>query len=127
MLSVKRKTGFTGILSNINIYINDKKVAGIKQNQQIELALPTDKAKIYVSKMGTYSNELVVTEGQVIEITNSPWTRIYNIFVITSLWLIAVLIPHTYKIIGYIFIMVVSIVLMSFKNGFKLKVICPQI
>ncbi|MBG9983459.1 hypothetical protein HYO62_01005 [Aerococcaceae bacterium DSM 111022] len=125
MLSIKRNTGFSGSLSKINIYINDEKVARIKQNQQIDLELPSDTAKIHVTQGGVHSNELVVKEGQVIEITNSSWFRIYYPLLFISFWLIAVLIPHTYKIIVYITILIVTFALTYFKNGFDLKVIYP--
>lgn len=88
MLSIKRNTGFSGSLSKINIYINDEKVARIKQNQQIDLELPSDTAKIHVTQGGVHSNELVVKEGQVIEITNSSWFRIYYPLLFISFWLI---------------------------------------
>lgn len=125
MLSIKRNIGFSGSLSKINIYINDEKVARIKQNQQIDLELPSDTAKIHVTQVGVHSNELVVKEGQVIEITNSSWLRIYYPLLFISFWLIAVLIPHTYKIIGYITILILTFALTYFKNGFDLKVIYP--
>lgn len=125
MLRIKRNTGFSGILGRIKIYVNDQKVAMIKQNQQIELELPTDEAKIYVSQVGTHSNELVVKDSQVVEITNSSWLHINSIFTFIAIFSISAFLPHNYKIIGYLILLVISIILTYFKNGFELKIIYP--
>ena len=76
MVRIKRNTGILGAGSRIKIYINDKKVATIKQNKQVELELPADEAKVSVSQLGVRSNELIVKEGQVVEIITRSWTYV---------------------------------------------------
>ncbi len=60
LLGIKRSTGAFGILGRIKIYVDEKEVATIKQNQQIEIHLSSDEANIYVKQVGSQSNELVV-------------------------------------------------------------------
>lgn len=125
MLRVKRNTGFSGALARINIYVNDKQVATIKRNQQIELELPADKAKISVSQVGVRSNELVVKEGQVVEITSSSRWHIISISLIIAMFFIGLLLPFDYRIFGYIILLILSIAITYFIEGFELRVIYP--
>ena len=125
MIGVKRNTGFTGILSRIKIHVNGKEVAKIKEIQQIELYLPADEVKIYVSKAGSYSNELVVNDGQVVEITNSFWLHLNYLVTLTGFFLATLFLPHNYRIIGYVLLFITTIALSSFKNSFDFKVIYP--
>ncbi len=125
MLRVKRSTGFSGALSRINIYINDEQVARIKQNEQIELELPTNEAKISVSQAGVRSNDLIVKEGQVVEITHSKRWRISFIFFIIALFFIGLLLPFDYRIIGNIILLICWIAINYYIEGFELKVIYP--
>lgn len=71
MIGVKRDTGMVGILDQITIYIDGQQAEKVKQNQQIQLEIPRKEASIYVSQGGSHSNELIVKDGQVFEITNS--------------------------------------------------------
>ena len=125
MLRIKRNTGYSGALARISIYINDELVETIKRNQQIELELPTEEATIFVSQMGVRSNKLVVTEGQVVEITNSSRWRITSILFVIALFFIGLLLPFEYRIFGYIALLILSIVQVYYVEGFELKVIYP--
>lgn len=67
MLRIKRNTGFMGAGSRIRVSVNDEKAALVKQNQQIELELPANEAKIAVSQFGIYSNELMVKKVKLLK------------------------------------------------------------
>lgn len=125
MFRIKRNTGLSGILGRIKIYVNDKQVATIKPNQQIELDLPADEAKISVSQAGVRSNELVVKEGQVVEISKPSWWRIITIIFFIAAFLIGLLLPSDYRIYGSIILLILAIVIDHFIKGFELKIVYP--
>ena len=124
MVRIKRNTGLSGVLAKIKIYINDKQVAAIKPNQQIELELPADEAKLSVSQIGVRSNELVVKKGQVIEILKPSWWRIIFIVIFIAAFLIGLL-SFEYRIYASIILLVVAIAVDYFIKGFELKVVYP--
>lgn len=113
------------MLSRIKIKIDGKPVAKIRQNQEIELELPNDNAKIIVSQFDAHSNELLVKDGQVVEITTSPWSYVFLISVFITLLLIFFFLPRNYQKLGYIVVLIISIAFNYFKDTFKLKVISP--
>lgn len=125
LLRIIRNTGLSGFLARINIYINDKQVATIKRNQQLELELPAEEAKISVSQAGVRSNELVVKEGQVVEIINSSRSRIISIFLFMAAFLIGLLLPFDYRIYGYILLLIIAVAIDYFIEGFELKIVYP--
>ena len=124
LVRIKRNTGLSGVLAKIKIYINDKQVAAIKPNQQIELELPADEAKLSVSQIGVRSNELVVKKGQVIEILKPSWWRIIFIVIFIAAFLIGLL-SFEYRIYASIILLVVAIAVDYFIKGFELKVVYP--
>lgn len=123
MLKIKRNTGISGSLGRIKIHVNDEQVATIRQNQNIEVELPTNEGKIAVSQAGTRSNELVVKEGQVVEIKTSLSYHIYLIAFVIGLLFVGLLLPSEYRIIGYAILIIISSVINYFIEGHKLRVI----
>ena len=125
MVRIKRNTGILGAGSSIKIYINDKKVATIKQNKQVELELPSDEAKVSVSQLGVHSNELIVKEGQVVEITTQSWTYVSLILFFIILALASVFLPLPYSIVVPIILTILYLGIYKFIDGFRFKVIYP--
>ena len=125
MVRIKRNTGIPGSLGSIKIHVDDEQVATIKQNQNIEVELPTDEAKIAVSQAGTRSNELVVREGQVVEITASLSYHIYLIALVIGMFFVGLLLPDKYSLIGYAILIIMPFVINYFIEGYKLRVIYP--
>lgn len=125
MVRIKRNTGFSGAGSKIKVYVNDERAATIKQNKQIKLALPADGAKISVSQLGVHSNELIVKEGQVVEITTRSWTYISIILFFILLTSTSIYLPLPYKIAVTILLTILYIGIYFFVDGFKLKIIYP--
>ena len=113
------------MLGKIKIYRDGHEVAKIKEGQQIELELPSDEAKITVSQFASRSNELVVTDGQVVEISNASWLYAYYIFVFIALFLLTFFVPNAYRSIGYFILLTIATALLIFKQVFDLKVVYP--
>lgn len=125
MVQIKRNTGFSGAGSRITVYINDEKAAAIKQNKQVELEIPSDEAKVSVSQFGVHSNELLIKDGQVVEITTRPWTYISIVLFFILLSSASIYLPSPYRLIVSILLIVAYIGLYQFVNGFKLEVVYP--
>ena len=125
LIGVKRNTGFSGVLSTMKVYIDGQEVAKIKQNQQIEIELAREEAILSVTQFGNHSNELLVKDGQVVEISNSSWLAFYYTFVFIMLFLISFFLSPAYQTIAYIILLGSSFALIYFKNVFELKVIYP--
>lgn len=125
LVRIKRNTGISGAGSKIKVYVNDEKVATIKRNKQIELDLPAAEAKLSVSQLGVQSNELIVKEGQVVEITTRSWTYISLIFFLIILVSVSTFLSSPYSIIVQIILGILYLGIYKFIDGFNLKVIYP--
>lgn len=111
--------------SRIIVYVNDEKAATIKQNKQVELELPADEAKVSVSQLGVRSNELIVKEGQVVEINTRSWTYVSLILFFIILALASVFLPLPYSIVVPIILTILYLGIYKFIDGFRLRVIYP--
>lgn len=116
---------FTLAGSRIIVYVNDEKAATIKQNKQVELELPADEAKVSVSQLGVRSNELIVKEGQVVEINTRSWTYVSLILFFIILALASVFLPLPYSIVVPIILTILYLGIYKFIDGFRLRVIYP--
>jgi len=125
LVRIKRNTGILGAGSRIKIYVNDEKAATVKQNKQVELKLPASQAKVSVSQLGVHSNEVIVKEGQVVEITTRSRTYISLIFFLILLASANVFFTSPYNIIVPIILIVMYLGIYKFIDGFNLKVIYP--
>lgn len=125
LVRIKRNTGLSGAGSKIKVYVNDEKAATIKQNKQVVLELPTPEAKVFVSQLGVYSNELIVKEGQVVEITTRSWTHVSLVFFLILLTAVGSLFQSPYSIIIQIILGILYLWIYKFIDGFKLEIIYP--
>ena len=126
MIGIKRSTGVSGSFFKAKVYLNGTEVAKIKEGQQIELEIPDDEAEIYVQQFENRSNEVLVKNGQVVEVTNSFWYYFNFFLIFTAILLVNVFMSTPYRIVGSILIILLAIALPYFKNGLDLKVIYPQ-
>ena len=125
LVRIKRNTGISGAGSRIKVYVNDEKAATIKQNKQVELELPADEAKVSVSQLGVRSIELIVKEGQVVEIITRSWTYVSLILFFIIFALASVFLPLPYSIVVPIILTILYLGIYKFIDGFRLKVIYP--
>ena len=75
-ITVIRKTGVFGMGAGMSIKVNGQKISRITEDQQLEITIPNETARIKVSQQGMKSNELTVQEGDTIEIRTSIWSYI---------------------------------------------------
>lgn len=72
---IKRNTGWLGVASKIQIKLNGKGVGSIREKEQIELEIPEGKSNLQVTRFGNKSKQIVVKDGDVIEITTTAFYR----------------------------------------------------
>lgn len=125
LIRIKRNTELSGILGNIKIKVDGQDVARIKERQQIELELPNDEATISASQFGSRNNELVVKNGQIVEITNSAWLPAYYLFVLVAIVMLSLFVPDTYRSVGYLALIAIATTLLIINKVFDMKVIYP--
>lgn len=82
-VTIKRKTGWLGLVSRIIIKVNGKKVAKIRSSQEVNLNLQNDSAYLTVTQFGSKSNEIEITDGDTVEITSTIWSYIFYYSMLT--------------------------------------------
>ncbi|TJX15435.1 hypothetical protein E9840_03295 [Tissierella creatinini] len=122
--TIKRRTGWQGRASKIQIRVNGEKVASISHNQHIEVDLPAEKVHLKVTQFGVKSNEIEVKDGDVVEITPTLWYRLsYQLFV--AVMIITLFIPNsgTYRSIVLIILSLFLLICSYIINGFTLNIL----
>lgn len=123
-ITIKRRTGWQGMASRIQIKVNGEKVASISHNQQIDVSFTDEIVHLRVSQFGVKSNEIVVKDGDVVEITPTLWyRRSYQLFV--AVMFVTLFIPNYYEYRS-IFLIILSLFLLICSyiiNGFTLMIL----
>lgn len=119
---IKRNTGWIGSLTKVQIKLNGKKVVSVKENQQVEVELPNDKAYIKATQFGTKSNEIEVKDGDILGITTTKWHRM-SIPITIILFLFNNFIPDSTYRIATLNIAVLSIISILLIKGLYLKIL----
>lgn len=81
---ISRNTGVLGSGTRIQIRINGKKMASIKENSNMELELPDDKAYLKVTQLGLKSDTVAIKESDVIKITLKKGYKALSIAIIIT-------------------------------------------
>jgi hypothetical protein len=122
-ITIKRKTGYIGMLTKIQIKLNDEKVASIENNQQIDIQLPEGKALLKVTQFGTKSNEIEVKDGDIVKITMTKLN-----LMIVPLMFITIFITNRMPNLKYnlniiAFLTVLILIASFFIEGFNIKIL----
>ncbi len=126
-ITIKRNTGWLGMGTKIEIRLNGKKVGSVEQKDYIDLELPEDKSSLKVTQFGAKSNEILVKDGDMVEITST----IYNKIIVLLPIVLLILSNFTQDSINKPNILILSyalfIISIFFFNKFHLKVIPEKI
>lgn len=123
-ITIKRRTGWQGMASKIQIKVNGEKVASISHNQQINVSFPDEIVHLKVTQFGVKSNEIVVKDGDIVEITPTLWYRLgHQLFV--AVMIITLFIPNsdTYRSIVLIILSLFLLFSSYIINGFTLIIL----
>lgn len=121
---IKRKTGFLGMASKISVKVNGEKVSKIANDESLELDIKDDNASLRVSQFGSRSNQIEVTDGDVVEVTTTKLA--YMAFFIPFIFNIASnIVPtvHYYTTNSFIMVLLSMLFILTMFNIYRLKVI----
>jgi hypothetical protein len=120
-ITIVRHTGIMGMGGTIAIKINGKKVDKVKTEQQVEINIPNDHARLEVSQSSIRSNELEVNDGETIEITTPKWSGLI-LFLMIILPPLANFIPNfQYRTINVIIYVIVVMILLFSVKWYRIK------
>lgn len=94
-VEIKRDTGIIGVVSKMNIKVNDEKVAEIQNEEVKEITLPMDKARVQITQMGAKSNEVRVEDGDRFVLTTTFWGK-YGLFLLIIIAMVAGILFNNY-------------------------------
>ncbi|WP_192988467.1 hypothetical protein [Carnobacterium mobile] len=122
-VTIKRKTGWLGMASNISVKVNGEKVVKIAHTQEINIAIQ-DSAHLTVIQFGSKSNEIVVKDGDIVEITTAKWSYIVYCAAVMYTFLMNFISTAAYK--DKVSIVAIFIIFLSsffLVNTYRLKII----
>jgi len=93
-IRVARNTGWIGSGTSIRILANGEKVLSISHKHEAEIEISHEKVRLKASQFGARSNEIEVRDGDLINITSTPWNR-WSYPVLMLLMLFTILLPST--------------------------------
>ena len=120
---IRRSTGWVGSASLIQIIINEKKAAGIMENQRLEVELPDDKTNLKAKQFGVKGNEIEVRDGDILEIKRTRWHRMIFPLMIAIQFSIIFIPSLAYRLITLLFFSILIIISIFFIKGFHIEII----
>ncbi len=82
-VKISRDTGWIGMASGFQLYVNGEKAAKIKNKETLQLDFPDKEATIQASQWGVKTNERVVESGDELElVTTSQANRIFLLLIL---------------------------------------------
>ncbi|WP_373779774.1 hypothetical protein [Jeotgalibaca porci] len=108
-VTIKRDTGFLGMLGSLKLLINGKVVGKVAHNDTIELDLSHDEAILHISQGGSRSNKVRVRNGDTVVIKTVTRTKILflTMFAVPALLL---LLPASFSSRPYIGIAAITVI-----------------
>ena len=120
---IRRSTGWVGSASLIQIIINEKKAAGINENQDLEVELPDGRTNLKTKQFGVKSNEIEVRDGDILEIKRTRWHRMIFPLMIAIQFSIIFIPSLAYRLITLLFFSILIIISIFFIKGFHIEII----
>lgn len=121
-VKIIRNTGWDGSLFKIQIKVNGEKIAGIHDGQKLDIELPHEKASLKVSQTGVKSNEVIVEDGDFVEITSTMTHQLIFPLTIVLIFMYE-LSSFEYSLLINIVFILIALLISFLINGFHLKVL----
>lgn len=74
-IKIRRNTGWQGSGTTIRVFANGEKLLSVSNKNETEIEIPHEKVRLKASQFGAKSNEIEVSDGDIIEITSTAWNR----------------------------------------------------
>ncbi|SFH52435.1 hypothetical protein [Pisciglobus halotolerans] len=122
-ITVIRRTGWVGSASAITLKVNNEKVEKVRTRQQVEVDLPSNEANLTVTQAGAKSNEIVVKDGEIVEITSNKWYQLLFVLPFIIIFLPNLVSNVTLMLIGLVLLVGLAISAAFLFEAFHLKVV----
>lgn len=122
-VTVKRRTGWVGSGSGMNILLDGQKVATVRQNGSARIDLANEAGRLSVRQLGTKSSDISVSQGDVVLVETS-WFHRNSFFFIMLINFLAIFfdqLKHRLLFLGLVSL--ILIVVFIFHEGFRLRIL----
>lgn len=109
--------------SKIHIRVNGEKVDSVMENNSVDVELPDDIGHIKVTQFGLKSNEIVVEDGDIIQITSTKWSKMSYPLIMITFILTIFLSNLTYRLTVFFIVWLLLVISVYLFNGFQLSVL----
>lgn len=116
-VEIKRDTGIIGVVSKMNIRVNDEKVAEIRNEEVKDITIPMDKARVQITQMGAKSNEVRVGDGDRFVLNTTFWGK-YGLFLLIIIATVAGILINNYARYG---VFIVYFIALLTVDGLNIK------
>lgn len=120
-VTILRRTGIIGMAVAIAIKINGDKVDKVWSEEQVEIALPSNKAQLKVSQFGTRSNVLEINDGETIEITIPKLSKLIILLIILFPFLTNFIPNFQYRMVSMVIYAISALIILFGKNWYQIK------
>jgi len=120
-VTIKRKTGLSGVASKMSIKVNGEKVTKIANEKVVDIDIDAESTLLRVTQFGTRSNQIEVKDGDVVEINTTKIYYIIFLFPFISLIVSNSLQDQPYTLNTFLMLFLGMLLILFLFEGYHLK------
>lgn len=120
-VTIKRKTGLSGVASKMSIKVNGEKVTKIANEEVVDIEIDAESTLLRVTQFGTRSNQIEVKDGDVVEINTTKIYYIIFLFPFISLIVSNSLQDQPYTLNTFLMLFLGMLLILFLFEGYHLK------
>lgn len=120
-VTIKRKTGLSGVASKMSIKVNGEKVTKIANEEVVDIDIDAESILLRVTQFGTRSNQIEVKDGDVVEINTTKIYYIIFLFPFISLFVSNSLKDQPYTLNTFLMLFLGMLLILFLFEGYHLK------
>ncbi|MER2293857.1 MAG: hypothetical protein ABS913_00900 [Desemzia incerta] len=120
-VTIKRKTGLSGVVSKMSIKVNGEKVTKIANEEVVDIDIDAESTLLRVTQFGTRSNQIEVKDGDVVEINTTKIYYIIFLFPFISLIVSNSLQDQPYTLNTFLMLFLGMLLILFLFEGYHLK------
>lgn len=120
-VTIKRKTGLSGLASKMSIKVNGEKVTKIANEEVVDIDIDAESTLLRVTQFGTRSNQIEVKDGDVVEINTTKIYYIIFLFPFISLIVSNSLQDQPYTLNTFLMLFLGMLLILFLFEGYHLK------
>ena len=120
-VTIKRKTGLSGVASKMSIKVNGEKITKIANEEVVDIDIDPESTLLRVTQFGTRSNQIEVKDGDVVEINTTKIYYIIFLFPFISLIVSNSLQDQPYTLNTFLMLFLGMLLILFLFEGYHLK------